>query len=238
MKSVRLTLLLTCITLVFAGSPCFGVLINFQLYPTGNNNQLVASQLTLDVSAFGTSQALFRLSNTGPIASTISDVLFYDGALLGISALRDNNDQIAGQLGLAGVGFTKGVPFRPDSLPRYPTATYGADRDSRGGVANGVDNGEWLEILFDLKPGMSFQDLLNGLASGQVFAGLHVQGIGSTGGSDWYKSDPISMDSPTSVPDGALTILLLGAALISIEAFRRRSLRNELMTHPSRIRSE
>jgi len=165
-------------------------LISFQLYPTGSSNPDIASQFEVQLTDPGNHQALFMIHNNGPVQSTITDVLFYDGALLGIAALQDKDDTIGGLPGLSTVDFTKGAPFRPDRLPSYPAATFGADRDSRGGASNGIDSGEWLGVLFDLKtdPNLNFQDLLNGLASGEVSVGLHVQRIGETGGSDWYQS--------------------------------------------------
>ena len=73
----------------------WGVPISFELYPTGNDNPDIYGQLVLNVSQVG-SQALFTLENKGGIASTITEVLFYDGALLGISDV----------IGSDGVNFT------------------------------------------------------------------------------------------------------------------------------------
>jgi len=196
--------------------------VSFQIYPTGNSNPNVSSQFTMDVTDNGSGQALFRLANSGAIQSTITDILFYDGSLLGISALKDRDDQISGLFGLSTVDFTAGVPFHPDSLPQYPAATFGTDRDSNGGVGNGVDTGEWLEILFNLKANRTFADLLAELQSGQVYVGLHVQRIGTTGGSDWYESTP---PPSAGVPDGGTTICLLGLGLLALAGVRRALVR-------------
>jgi len=200
----------------------WAVPIHFALYPTGNLNPDVGSQFTMEVTDAGNNQALFLLSNNGPIASTITDVLFYDGVLLGIAALQDRDDPINGVYGSAGVDFTKGAPFRPDRLPMYPAANFGTDRDRRGGIANGVDTGEWLGILFDLKDGATFDDLLDDLRGGDVFIGLHVQRIGDKRGSDWYKSVIPPSPSPVPVPDGGLTATLLGLALLGLSMVGRR----------------
>jgi len=195
--------------------------ISFQLYPSGNSNPDIGSQLAMEVSAYGANQALFMIQNNGPIQSTITDVLFYDGALLGIAALQDKDDTIGGLLGLSTVDFTKDAPFRPDSLPSYPAATFGADRDSKGGVSNGIDSGEYLGVLFDLKLGQNFQDLLAGLEDGHVSVGLHVQRIGTTGGSDWYQSKTPSSTTTLPVPDGGLTVAFLGIVCFGLVGLRR-----------------
>jgi hypothetical protein len=194
------------------------VVINFTLLPPGNNNPDIASQLTMDVTE-SSGKALFKLSNSGSISSTITAVYFYDGSLLALSTIQDKDDMINGQLGLATVDFSTDLPLSPDSLPQYPAALFGADRDAAGGVSNGIDTGEWLSFLFDLKPGKTFADLLADLDAGTVYMGLHVQRIGGEqGGSDWFVSGP-----PTEiVPEGGATLVLCGTALFAMGLLRRR----------------
>ena len=215
--------LLVAGTAMLASFEVAAVELTFSLYPTGNNNPNVASQFTVDVSAFGVNQVLFKLENNGSIQSTITDVLFYDGSLLGIASLRDMDDMIGASLGLSTVDFTAGVVFNPDKLPQYPTASFGTDRDSGDGVGNGVDTTEYLEILFNLKAGTTFANLLAELQSGKVFMGLHVQSIGGDdGGSDWFKSNPTTPNDTPAVPDGGTTVILLGVALLGMGALRRK----------------
>jgi hypothetical protein len=197
--------------------------LSFQLYPTSNSNPNVASQFSAEVTDFGNNQALFRIANNGPISSTITDILFYDGALLSICSLSDRDDSISGLTPNGGVDFTKNKPFHPDALPRYPAASFGADRDAGpGGASNGIDPNEYLDILFKLKSEQDFQALFNQLKTGQVFIGLHVQRIGSAEGSDWFISTPPEGGRPEEVPDGGLTLALLGGVMCSLELFRRR----------------
>jgi hypothetical protein len=198
--------------------------LSFQLYPTGNNNPNVASQFSAQVTDFGNNQALFRLANSGPVSSTITDILFYDGALLSICSLSDRDDSINGLTANGGVDFTKNKPFHPDSLPHYPAACFAADRDAGpGAVSNGIDPNEYLDILFNLKPNQNYQNLIDQLKTGQVFIGLHVQRIGNGEGSDWFISTPLQSDGGREdVPDGGLTITLLGCAMCGLELIRRR----------------
>jgi hypothetical protein len=192
---------------------CLGVPVGFRLDPAGSFSPGISGQFSMEVTDAGNHQVLFKISNNGPVASTITEVLFYDGALLGISSLS----------GSAGVSFTKGAPFHPLSLPRYPEAKFGVDENTRRGVSYGIDNtGEWLGVLFNLKRGYSFQDLLNELRGGKVFVGLRVQQIGRYGfrGGEWYRS------VCPSVPDGGLTVTLLGLAVLGLAGLRRALVRS------------
>lgn len=224
MNYIKTLLTTAAVTLSFSAS---AVQINFQLYNTGNNNPNIASQFYMELSDAGNNTALFKLYNSGPVASTISDVQFYDGALLALAALQDRDDAINGVLGHEGVDFTKGKPFHPDRLPAYPRASFGADRDAGpGGISNGIDPGEWLGILFDLQPNHTFADLVAQLQSGTtVFVGLHVQRIGDNGGSDWYISSPTPSQSVRVVPDGGLTVALLGLGMLALVGVRRALVR-------------
>ena len=60
------------------------------------NCAIGAAQLAVDVTAGPLAdQVLFTFTNTGASASSITDVYFDDGTLLGISAIRDMDDAIA-----------------------------------------------------------------------------------------------------------------------------------------------
>ena len=77
------------------------------------------AQLTVDVTAGpGPNQVTFTFNNVGGSASSIADVYFADGTLLGISKIRDKDDSIVslGGLGDPGVDFTSGGAS-PPNLP-------------------------------------------------------------------------------------------------------------------------
>ena len=59
---------------------------------TGANGAIGERQLFVDVEPLGSSQALFTFRNTGPEPSSITDIYFYDGALLGIAKLIDADE--------------------------------------------------------------------------------------------------------------------------------------------------
>ena len=85
---------------------------------TGNdagNCATGAAQLSVAVSDVGGNEVLFHFSNTGASASSITDVYFDDGTLLGIAGLIDADDDALGSFGSAGVDFSQGAS--PPDLP-------------------------------------------------------------------------------------------------------------------------
>lgn len=212
---------------------------------TDNGNTDVSAQLSVTVfesgdanlSNFGgailATQALFVFQNNVGTASSIADVYFDDGALLGIAAIRDSG---------AGVAFDD--PATPADLPGgneinpdfNTTANFSADSDSPVSQ-NGVNSAsEWVGILFDLINGMTYDDVIaaldNWTVSGNTWTeidssapelriGIHVQAIGATGGSDSYVNLPNANGPIIPEPSTILGALLAGLP-ISLVALRRR----------------
>ena len=192
----------------------------------------VASQLSVDVS-LRAGRALFWFSNTGPIASSITDIYVDDGPggtssdMLqnGIYALVDRDDSYNGLARNSGVDFSQNA--HPENLPGGNTltphfqTTTGLSADSDSPVRSyGINPGEWLGIVVNLVSGRSIDDLLAALESGVVRIGLHVQSIGPTGESDSFVTGP--PPRPPQVPDASATAMLLGVALLGLEGLRRR----------------
>jgi hypothetical protein len=105
-----------------------------------------ASQLRVEATDNGDGRARFVFTNTGPAASSITDVYFDDGTLLGISQVIN---------GGPGVDFSQGaspgnLPGGNALSPAFET-TAGFSADSNPPVQpNGVNPGESLTILFFL----------------------------------------------------------------------------------------
>jgi hypothetical protein len=166
------------------------------------------AQLSVDVIDAGGGQVLFQFGNSGPDASSITDVYFDDGALLGIASIVNG----------PGVSFMQ--PATPSELPGANNAsppfvtTTGFSADSVPAVQpNGVNPGESLGIVFDLVGAMTYADVLSQLGSGALRIGIHVQGY-----------DSLGSESLVNVPEpGSAVLVAIGLA--GLGANRRRAQR-------------
>lgn len=181
---------------------------------TNNGNPDVGAQLRMTVLDPGSGQVSFKFENLVGTASSITDIYFDDGTLLGIASLSSS----------AGVSYSQGAS--PPNLPGggslapafVTTAGFLADSDSPV-LANGVNSAsEHLTITFDLLAGKTYADTLAALAlaggTGGLRVGLHVQGIGPQGGSDAYVNRTVPIPAPGAV--------LLGLAGLGVAAWERR----------------
>lgn len=166
------------------------------------------AQLYMDVTDPGGAGVLFTFRNIGPNDSSICDIYFYDGALLGATMSIINS---------SGVSFSENA--NPAALPGgnpygLPPASVVFSADSDSAVApNGVNPGESLGIQFALASGKSFGDVIAALnaaianppfPAGSTVVGIRVQGF-EDGGSEGFVHTPL----PPSV-------LLLGSGLLGL----------------------
>ena len=190
-----------------------------------NDAAIGEAQLSVDVTDAGDGKVLFTFNNTGPEASSITDVYFDDGHLLKIATIESSS----------GVSYSQGAA--PGNLPSASsidpafetTAGFSADSDPAA-QPNGVNPGEWLKIYFDLKLAtQNYNTVIEDLASGALRIGIHVQGF-EGGGSESFVhcidcGTPPCEDCDgggTGVPDATTSLMLLGMALMGVEGFRRR----------------
>jgi hypothetical protein len=154
-------------------------------------------------------QVTFTFSNTGPDASSITQVYFDDGGLLSFDSIDDS---------LAGVEFSQ--PASPPNLPGGNTVvpafmttvglSFGSDPPTQ---PNGVNPGEWLAITFGVNPQVNLQDQI---ASGALRIGIHVQAIGDGGSEAFILGGPVDSSS-TSIPaPGAIVLAGIGAGLVGL----------------------
>jgi hypothetical protein len=205
----------------------FGAISN----DSGLSGQL-AGQLCVDVSNPGTTwtdtvtdetfnQVLFTFYNnpvgtefftSNYVESSITDVYFDDGALLGIADIIN---------GGPGVSFND--PAIPGNLPGgnsveppfETTAGFSADSDTPV-QPMGVNPGESVGILFNLQLGKTFEDVLTAIYQGfddplageSLRIGMHLQSIGPQDGSDSFIMTPVP---------GAAILGLIGLSIAGIK---------------------
>jgi len=165
----------------------------------GTNSNLASdvaigeAQLTVEVSKpfAATEQTLFTFINSGPEASYISDVLFFDGVLLSpIGSLIDADETFGGLTQDFDVNFSEGsnqssnFESKFDLVSDYSVVGEGS---KDGSAANGVHPGQSLGVLFDLTTGSTFDEVIAGLDSGTILIGIKVQGFAS-GGSERFTN--------------------------------------------------
>jgi hypothetical protein len=179
----------------------------------------VAGQLAVVIEDAGGGQVSFTFHNKGSLASSITDVYFDDGTLLGIASVSEST----------GVAYSQNAS--PGELPSGNTATppfetsegFSADSDSPSTQANGVNatvaDTEYVTILFDLINAKTFADTLAALADGSLRIGIHVQGYAS-GDSESFINN--TTETTVLVPDGGSTIAMLGFALMGADFLRRK----------------
>lgn len=166
------------------------------------------AQLTVTVSDPAAGQVLFHFKNlAGGSASSITDVYFDDGTLLGIASLTNG----------PGVSFAQDAT--PPNLPGGSSisppfeVTAGFLADSNPPVQpNGVNPGEWLKILFNLQSGGTYNDVISELADGRLRIGIHVQGF-ANGGSESFVNNPVPIPA---------AVWLFGSGLLGLAGIARR----------------
>lgn len=212
-----LRFVLTLLALSIGASPAAAVTMGFDCL-TGNSAVHCATgeeQLSVELSDQGGGVVRFHFRNAGPLASSISEVYFDDGSLLGLSSVIDG----------------PGVDFEPDAsppnlpggenaVPPFEVTEGFLAQATPSPALNGVGPSEWVKIDFTLQGVQTLDDVLDELATGELRIGIHVIGFES-GGSESFVNTPIPEPS---------TGLLLAGGLIGLGLRRqRRTTRRE---HP------
>ncbi|HIK09872.1 MAG TPA: PEP-CTERM sorting domain-containing protein [Oscillatoriaceae cyanobacterium M33_DOE_052] len=184
------------------------------------------TQLFLDVTDatggenLSANQVLFKLSNAGPAASSITQIYFED-MLNSLSGIATNGITGSG----SGVSFSVStgnlnLPGGNDSSVNF-TEEYGV-RSLPPVQPRGVNPGEWVSVLFNLNSGQTLQNVFDNLASQDMRVGIHVQGFANGGSESFVNLPPRGVTPPPAqVPEPA-TLLGLGLVGGLMAGSRRR----------------
>lgn len=173
------------------------------------------ANLAVEVLDLGGNQVRFKFTNNS--SSSLTDVYFDDGTLLGIASISYSS----------GVNFSQGAapPNLPGSNLATPTfqVTQGFSADSNNPVSqNGVSQNEWLAIDFSLLSGKTFNDTIaalmlpNGGGTGDLRIGVRVQDFASGGSGESFINNAIS---PIPEP-GHFGMLFAGLGMIGMMVMR------------------
>jgi hypothetical protein len=204
--------------------PASAAMITLSFSNITNNDPTDAAtgeaQLFVDVTDVGVDldQVKFVFRNIGPDASSITDVYFDDGTLLGIADIINGS----------GVAFSQGatpgelVGANNISPPFETTAGFSADSDSPV-QANGINPNEFLEIVFDLINNQTYASVLDSLdlggAAGGLRIGIKVQGFAG-GGSEGFVNEPPDGGGGGIVPEPS-SMTLCAFAMLSLAGYGR-----------------
>lgn len=180
-------------------------------------SSLQVEVIDLGIALSGYSQVAFKFTNAS--TSSLTDVYFDDGTLLGIASIADSGNTVS---------FSEEA--KPANLPGGNNlaldfnTTKGFSADSNPPVSpNGVTSGEWLTIIFDLQSGKNYQSVISALslpnsgAAGDLRIGLHVQSFANGGSASF-------VNVATPVPEAkTYAMMLAGLGLLGFTVMRRRA---------------
>ncbi|MEN6309187.1 MAG: hypothetical protein ABFD91_15680 [Anaerohalosphaeraceae bacterium] len=187
--------------------------VTYGFYNITNNNPDVAGQLSVVLEDIGSGKVQFKFLNVGIVQSAIDAVYFddLDTPILTPFLVVDKDNY-----GDTSVDFEFGTAS-PPNLPGWNTVNpdfAAVAIESAGAVKNSdrVYPSNWLGIVFTA----SYDNVVSSLNDKSLRIGLHVQSIGTSGGSDSFVNNTCPVPAP-----GAILLAAMGTGLVGY--LRRRT---------------
>jgi hypothetical protein len=180
-------------------------------------------------SSGGTNYVDFKFTNTGPKASSITDIYFDDGTLMGITTIFDGPG-VNFEIGAA----PKNLPGGNNVNPKFETTKGFFSADSESPTSHkGVNPDEWVTIRVGLINGQTYSDTIAALTQATGYGGLrigiHVQAF-QGGGSESFINNPTYQTPPGPGPDpspvpapAGMVLALSGFAALGLARLHRFS---------------
>ena len=191
-----------CISgIILTALPAQAFQFNFGNITSNNATNAAAgeSQLFIDVTDaagkddLSSSSVLFKFSNVGLAASSITQIYFDNSSVL----------KSVGPIADSGIGVDYSIASGNLNLPGGNSLTNKFVSDF-GIKANtpvsqeGVNPGEWVNVLFNLTPTKTLKDVISDMTTGSMRVGVHVQAF-SNGGSEAFVNRPSIVKPPVVV---------------------------------------
>jgi hypothetical protein len=172
-----------------------------------------------------------RIRNLGPVDSIIGEVFFDTGSTAYLESIASIAQIGSGNVQFVDAGAGGTLPGGNGNPYKFST-DFGVARVSKGGIDNGINPGEQLQIIFNLADGKTLADLKNvtggPLDLSKLRVGIHVQaidGLGIEGSRGMITGGPIG--TPRDVPGGEVpepSSYLMGASALAMLGmlYRRR----------------
>jgi len=199
---------------------------------TGNQVNLNANQVQVDVEDVGGGNVAFTFYNHVGVASNLAEIYLSDGAYLkGSSPAPIITDSDGASTGVEySVGGT-GTSNVPGGISNFHTtaSVYATNADNPAPHHSVNAEGEWVRVQYGLIGSKTVADVITGLtaptASDPAFRiAIHVTGVAGGGSDTYFLGDPID-GGQGGVPEPAtLAIWGLGLGIAGLVKLRRNKL--------------